>query len=58
MIGRKTLAGRPEQQAVFRFGDQCAVFENGAWTGIRPRIAVYDSVFINEQRVFRRCGHQ
>ena len=48
VIGRKTLAGGPEQQAVFRFGDQRAVFKNGAWTGLRPRIAVYDSVFINE----------
>ena len=48
VIGRKTLAGGPEQRAVLRFGDQQAVFEDGAWTGIRPRIAVYDSVFVNE----------
>ena len=48
VIGRKTLAGGPEQQVVMRFGDQRAVFKDGAWTGIRPRIAVYDSVFVNE----------
>ena len=48
VIGRKTLAGGPEQKAVVRFGDQRAVFEDGAWSGIRPRIAVYDSVFVNE----------
>ncbi len=48
LIGRKTLAGGPEQKAVVRFGNQQAVFENGTWSGIRPRIAVYDSVFINE----------
>ena len=48
VIGRKTLAGGPEQKAVVRVGDQQAVFENGAWSGISPRIAVYDSVFVNE----------
>lgn len=48
VIGRKTLAGGPEQKAVVRFGGQQALFENGAWSGIRPRIAVYDSVFVNE----------
>lgn len=48
VIGRKTLAGGPEQKAIVRFGDQRAVFENAAWSGIRPRIAVYDSVFVNE----------
>ena len=31
-----------------RFGTQQAVFEDGAWTGVRPHIAVYDSVFVNE----------
>ena len=48
LIGRKTLAGGPEQKAVMRFGNQQAVFEGGAWSGIRPHIAVYDSVFVNE----------
>lgn len=48
VIGRKTLAGGPKQKAVMRFGDQQTVFENGVWSGIRPRIAIYDSVFVNE----------
>ena len=48
VIGRKTLAGGPEQKAVVHFEGQQAVFEDGAWSGIRPRIAVYDSVFVNE----------
>ena len=48
VIGRKTLAGGAEQKAVVHFGGQRAVFEDGAWTGVRPRIAVYDSVFVNE----------
>lgn len=48
VIGRKTLAGGPDQKAVVRFGDQRAVFEDEAWSGIRPHIAIYDSVFVNE----------
>ena len=48
VIGRKTLAGSPEQKAVLRFGDQQALFEDGSWSGITPRIEVYDSVFVNE----------
>ena len=48
VIGRKTLAGGPEQKAVVQFEGQQAVFDDGAWSGIRPRIAVYDSVFVNE----------
>ena len=48
VVGRKTLAGGPEQLAVLSFGDQNAVFENSVWRGIRPGIAVYDSVFVNE----------
>ena len=48
LIGRKTLAGGPEQKAVILFGDQQAIFESGTWTGIKPRIEIYDSVFIND----------
>ncbi len=48
LVGRKTLAGGSEQKAVVRFGSQRAVFEDGVWSGIRPNIAVYDSVFVNE----------
>ena len=47
VIGRKTLAGGPDQRAVVRFRDQLAVFEDRAWSGVRPNIAVYDSVFVN-----------
>ncbi len=48
IIGRKTLAGGPEQKAVLQVEDQTANFNNGSWTGLRPRIAIYDSVFIND----------
>ena len=48
VVGRKTLAGGPEQKAVLRFGDKNVVFVNSVWKGIRPVIAVYDSVFVNE----------
>ena len=48
VVGRKTLAGGSDQKAVLHFRDQQAVFDDGAWSGIRPAIAVYDSVFVNE----------
>jgi wobble nucleotide-excising tRNase len=48
LAGRKTLASDAPAKAVLRFSTQNAVFENGAWTGVRPRIAVYDSAFIND----------
>ncbi len=48
LAGRKTLDADAPPKAVLRFGTQNAVFENGAWTGPRPRIAVYDSAFIND----------
>jgi wobble nucleotide-excising tRNase len=48
LAGRKTLASDAPPKAVLRFSIQNAVFENGAWTGARPRIAVYDSAFIND----------
>ena len=48
VIGRKTLASGPEQKAVILFGDQQTVYENGAWTGTKPRIEIYDSVFVND----------
>ena len=46
--GRKTLAGGPEQKAILRVGTRQAIFEADAWKGPRPRILIYDSVFINE----------
>lgn len=38
LAGRKTLDADAPPKAVLRFGTQNAVFENGAWTGPRPRI--------------------
>ena len=48
LIGRKTLTAAAESKAVLRFGTGLAQFANGAWTGHRPRIAIYDSAFIND----------
>src|SRR3546814_11686023 len=48
LAGRKTLASDAAPKAVLRLSTQNAVFENGAWTWARPRIAVYDSAFIND----------
>jgi wobble nucleotide-excising tRNase len=48
LIGRKTLTAAAESKAVLRFGTGLAQFANGAWTGPRPRIAIYDSAFIND----------
>ena len=48
LVGRKTLACGSNQKAIVHFGDQQAVFDRGAWSGVKPRIAVYDSVFVNE----------
>ena len=36
------------QKAIFHINGQNAVFQNGAWTGPRPHVAVYDSSFIND----------
>jgi wobble nucleotide-excising tRNase len=47
ILGRKTLTGGPDQKVTFRIGAQSTVFQDGAWSGPRPRIAIYDSVFIN-----------
>ena len=38
LAGRKTLDAAAPPKAVRRFGTQNAVFENGTWTGPRPRI--------------------
>lgn len=48
LIGRTTLDADGPPKAVLRFGTQYAVFEDGAWNGVRPRIAVYDSAFVND----------
>ena len=49
LVGRATLGAIPliddvKPKVVLRFATQNALFENGAWAGPRPRIAVYDDV--------------
>jgi wobble nucleotide-excising tRNase len=48
LVGRKTLNNAGPSKVVLRFGQQTSVFENNAWTGHRPAIAIYDSAFVNE----------
>ncbi len=48
IIGRQTLATGGRQKVLLLIdGQQCA-FDGAAWTGTRPRIAVFDQAFINE----------
>ena len=46
--GRKTLDADTASKAVLRFGAENSVFEDEVWSGLRPRVAVYDSAFIND----------
>lgn len=48
LAGRATLAVTAPQKAILHVAGQNAVFQGGAWTGPRPRVAVYDSSFIND----------
>lgn len=48
LTGRKTLAADGPLKVVLRFSKQNSIFENGEWAGARPKIAVYDSAFIND----------
>lgn len=48
LVGRKTLTATAESKAVLRFGTATTQFADGAWTGPRPRIAIYDTTFIND----------
>lgn len=49
IIGRKTLGGNSEQKAILQFEDgKKSYFDKGSWTGHKPRIAIYDSIFIND----------
>lgn len=48
LAGRTTLDVTAPQRAILHIAGQNAVFQNGAWTGPRPRVAVYDSSFIND----------
>ncbi|MER9791694.1 hypothetical protein [Mesorhizobium sp. M0213] len=46
--GRETLAAGGRQKVLLLIdGQQCA-FEHATWSGLRPCIAVFDQVFINE----------
>ncbi|WP_165826165.1 AAA family ATPase [Rhizobium wuzhouense] len=46
--GRKTLATGGSQKVLLLVdGQQCA-FDGAVWTGTRPRIAIFDQAFINE----------
>lgn len=48
IVGRETLASGGQQKIILLVdGQQCA-FDGSAWTGSRPRIAVFDQGFINE----------
>jgi len=48
LAGRTTLDVSAPQKAILQVAGQNAVFQDGAWTGPRPRIAIYDSSFIND----------
>lgn len=48
LVGRITLDATAPQKAVLHVSGQNAIFQDGAWSGPRPRIAVYDSAFIND----------
>lgn len=47
VLGRKTLGGDIKQTAVFAFGSRTVHFDGSGWVGYTPKIAVYDSAFIN-----------
>lgn len=51
VLGRKTLGQENEPTIEIRCEGDTARFDNGAWTGARPKIAVYDDTFI-EQNIF------
>lgn len=48
LAGRATLDATSPQKAILQIGGQNAVFQEGAWSGPRPRVAIYDSAFIND----------
>lgn len=48
LAGRATLDVTAPQKAILHVAGQNAVFQNGAWSGPRPPVAVYDSSFIND----------
>ena len=48
LAGRATLDATAPQKTILHVAGQNSVFQNGAWTGPRPRMSVYDSSFIND----------
>ncbi|WP_292412080.1 ATP-binding cassette domain-containing protein, partial [Mesorhizobium sp.] len=46
--GRETLATGGQQKVLLLIDGQQSVFDGSTWTGPRPRIAVFDQMFINE----------
>lgn len=48
LAGRATLDVTGPQKAVLHVAGQNAVFQDNAWSGPRPHVAVYDSSFIND----------
>lgn len=48
IVGRKTLAGGTDQKISLQFETGRANFERGSWTGNKPRVAVFDSLFVSD----------
>ncbi|WP_372574876.1 AAA family ATPase [Ruegeria jejuensis] len=48
IVGRKTLAGGPDQKISLQLDSGRANFEGGSWNGAQPRAAVFDSLFVND----------
>lgn len=48
IVGRKTLAGGPDQKISLQFDLGRTNFEGGSWDGPQPRVAVFDSLFVND----------
>lgn len=48
VVGRKTLAGGPDQRISLQLDSGSANFEGGSWNGTQPRVAVFDSLFVND----------
>lgn len=48
IVGRKTLAGGPDQKISLQLDEGRANFEGGSWNGTQPRVAVFDSLFVTD----------
>ncbi|MFG1320476.1 AAA family ATPase [Xanthobacter autotrophicus] len=46
--GRETLATGGRQKVILLVDGQQSAFDGSGWTGSRPRVAVFDQIFINE----------